>query len=143
MDGPHKKVIAFRAEIYPRALRRIYCLHVLSALRRRRETLRWRDRMRRLLSRLVTAAPGRLGSPSVPTDEGLPSMAGRGADERGRKLAGSGELRSLSAPGSTVPRRKVAAGGAPRGECADRKVHARFASVEYLQRLTALRSLML
>ena len=59
---------------------------VLSGMRRSHETSCERDRMWRLLSRLVTAIPGRLGSPSVPTDEGLPSMAGRGADERGRKI---------------------------------------------------------
>ena len=41
--------------------------------------------------------------------EGLPSVAGRGADERKRKPAGSGSHKLPSAPGRTVPKPKIAA----------------------------------
>jgi hypothetical protein len=83
-------------------------------------------------------------------------MAGRGPDERGRKPAGSGGMMPPSGPGSTVPRREIAAGGAPRGGRADHKAcaapqaHIKWRKLRTLVcaarncwlRLSALRSLM-
>src|SRR5664279_2149046 len=46
--------------------------------------------MRRLRAGLVTPAPGRPRAAVRPYYEGPPSLAGRGADEGGRKPAGSG-----------------------------------------------------
>ena len=47
--------------------------------------------------------------------EGLPSMAGRGTDEGGesRRI----RVKTCRVPGSTVPRPKIAASGAPPGVC--------------------------
>ena len=47
--------------------------------------------------------------------EGLPSMAGRGTDEGGesRRI----RVKTCRVPGSTVPRPKIAACGAPPGVC--------------------------
>ncbi len=47
---------------------------------------RGRGRLRRLRAGLVTPLPGGLGSPSARNYVGLPSMAGRGADEGGESL---------------------------------------------------------
>ena len=83
------------------------------------------------------------GRPRVtvrPKYVGLPVKAGRGPDEPGRKPGGSGGRRSRSGPGSTVPRPKIAASGAPRGERADRKARTAPRKRGYLVRLPALHS---
>ena len=71
------------------------------------------------------------GTPWVavrPYYEGLPSMAGLGRAKEA-KASGSGPRRvARPCAGSTAPRRKAAASGAPRGGCTDRKVHARLTS---------------
>jgi hypothetical protein len=63
-------------------------------------------------------------------DEGLPLMAGRGADASGRKpvrrkrAEAREEKSSVARPEDTVPGTEIAASGAPEGERADRKARA-------------------
>src|ERR1019366_8697863 len=115
---------------------------------RRRSHRDWADTwvnpasaVRRLLLRLVTAAPGGLGSPSVPTRGDRPSVAGRGADEGGRKPAGSGR------GNPSRPRPEVTAPGTEKPPwSAERRPRSRqwgAAREGYRQRLAALHSLAL
>jgi hypothetical protein len=61
---------------------------------------------------LAHAGPGGLGSNYV----GLPSMVGRGKDERGESRGIRRANSPPSVPGSTVPRPKIGRGRAPKGD---------------------------
>jgi len=71
--------------------------------------------MRRLRAGLVTSRPGRLGQPSAPTTWGCLRWLDAVRMNGGGSRRDQGPTGALSAPGSTVPRREIAAGGAPRG----------------------------
>jgi hypothetical protein len=70
------------------------------------------------MRRLRRDSQSRSGRPRVTVRAnyvGLPSMAGRGTDERGESCGDHGR-KPCPDPGSTVPRPKIAARGAPRGD---------------------------
>jgi hypothetical protein len=71
--------------------------------------------VRRLLLRLVTAAPGGLGSPSVPTKRDCLNWLDAARTKAGESLPDRGPSRAPSAPGSYGPGDRKAASGAPRG----------------------------
>ena len=73
------------------------------------ETFDGWSRVRRLLLRLVTAAPGGLGSPSAPTMGGCLQWLDAARTKGGESCLDRGARRPPSAPGSTAPGTEIAA----------------------------------
>src|SRR5258707_14680011 len=95
-----------------------------------------RDRMRCPRAWFAATFPGGPGSPSAPTTWGCLQWL-----DAAWMKGGESRLDAVSAPGSTVPADRKAAGGAPCGERACRKARQRRKALDRWLRRTALHSL--